>query len=138
MTYACTMTWEARHISRSIRREPTDVAEFAGRPENLPKWAAGVSSGVRRVGDDWITDSPMGEVRIRFIGPIEHGILDHEVTLPDGTVVVNPMRVLRNDEGSEAVFTLYRLPGVSDRAFDDDAAMIAADLETLRGILEGR
>lgn len=130
------MTWRALHISQTIRRDPADVAAFAGDPTNLPLWAAGVSTGIRRDGDKWVTDSPMGQVAVSFTGPIEHGVLDHDVNLPDGTVVHNPLRVLRNDHGSEVVFTLYHRPDLADDDFARDADMVRADLERLRSILE--
>lgn len=132
------MTWPALHISQSIERDPGEVAAFAGDPQNLPRWAAGLSAGIRRAGDRWVTDSPMGVVEVAFVGPVELGILDHEVTMPDGAVVHNPLRVLRNDQGSEVVFTLYRLPGVSDGDFARDAELVAADLVRLRDVMEGR
>lgn len=78
----------------------------------------------------------MGRVSVEFVGALKHGILDHDVTLPDGSVVHNPLRVLRNEEGSEVVFTLYRLPGVTDEEFERDAGMIVTDLEQLRSLLE--
>ncbi|HWK21145.1 MAG TPA: SRPBCC family protein [Microbacteriaceae bacterium] len=130
------MTFEARQISQTIERDPAAVAAFAGDPANLPQWAAGLSAGIRLEAGRWITDSPMGVVEVAFVGPIERGVLDHDVTLPDGTVVHNPLRVLRNDAGSEVVFTLYRLPGVGDEAFEHDAALVAADLQRLRALLE--
>jgi hypothetical protein len=129
------MTWDARHISRAIDRDPAEVAAFAGDPENLPLWAAGLSAGIRRDGERWVTDSPMGVVEVAFTGPVGYGILDHDVTLPDGTVVHNPLRVLRNDAGSEVVFTLYRLPGVDDAAFERDAAHVREDLARLEALL---
>lgn len=130
------MTWSCRHLSQSVERPPAEVAAFAGDPANLPRWAAGLSAGIRREGDHWVTDSPMGTVRVRFVGAVGLGILDHDVTLPDGTVVHNPLRVLRNGTGSEVVFTLYRRPGLSDEEFEQDAAMVRADLERLRAVLE--
>jgi hypothetical protein len=130
------MTWRAEHLSQAIDRDPTEVAAFAGNPENLPLWAAGLSAGIRFEDGRWVTDSPMGTVEVAFVGPIEAGVLDHDVTLPDGTVVHNPLRVLRNDQGSEVVFTLYRRPHLSDEDFDRDATMVRADLERLRRILE--
>ncbi|GAB2712320.1 hypothetical protein BKA24_003050 [Microbacterium marinum] len=130
------MTWTARHISRSIDRDPADVAAFAGDPANLPQWAAGLSTGIRRDGDRWLAESPMGDVEVSFPGPVEFGILDHDVTLPDGTRFHNPLRVLRNDRGSEVVFTLYRMPGVSDEDYEADAARIEGDLDELAAILE--
>lgn len=132
------MTWPALHISQPIERDPAEVAAFAGHPENLPHWAAGLSAGIRREGDRWVTDSPMGLVEVAFVGPVELGVLDHDVTMPDGSVVHNPLRVLRNDQGSEVVFTLYRLPGVSDDDFARDAELVAADLVRLRDVMEGR
>lgn len=130
------MTYEALHLSQPVARPAADVSAFAGDPQNLPRWAAGLSSGIRKDGGRWVTDSPTGTVEVRFTGPVEHGILDHDVVLPDGTVVHNPLRVLRNGDGSEVVFTLYRLPGVDDAAFDHDAATVRGDLARLRGILE--
>ncbi|MBN9328526.1 MAG: polyketide cyclase [Cellulomonas sp. 73-145] len=130
------MTWDCRHVSVPVDRPPADVAAFAGDPANLPLWAGGLSSGIRREGDRWLTDSPMGVVEVAFVGPVELGILDHDVTLPDGTVAHNPLRVLHNDRGSEVVFTLYRLPGVSDEELDRDAALVAEDLGRLQALLE--
>ncbi|WP_018500895.1 SRPBCC family protein [Parafrankia discariae] len=130
------MTWRALHLSQPIERAPEAVTAFAGNPENLPRWAAGLSNGIRFEEGRWVTDSPMGTVEVAFTGPVRHGVLDHDVTLPDGTVVHNPLRVLRNNEGSEVVFTLYRLPGVTDDDFDRDTALIRADLGRLRSILE--
>ncbi len=130
------MTWTSRHISQSIERDPGAVAAFAGDPANLPLWAAGLSAGIRLEAGRWVTDSPMGTVEVAFAGPTELGILDHDVTLPDGTVVHNPLRVLANDAGSEVVFTLYRLPGVADDEFERDAALVRQDLLRLRDILQ--
>ncbi|HWL59560.1 MAG TPA: SRPBCC family protein [Microbacteriaceae bacterium] len=130
------MVWPARHLSQHIARSPAEVAAFAGNPANLPRWASGLSSGIRQEGDRWVTDSPMGRVEVAFTGPIEHGVLDHDVTLPDGTVFVNPLRVLPNDGGSEVVFTLYHLPGVATEEFERDTELIRADLERLRAVLE--
>ncbi|OYO18766.1 polyketide cyclase [Enemella evansiae] len=130
------MVFAARHLSVSISRPPAAVIAFAGDPENLPQWAAGLSAGIRKVDGTWVTESPMGTVEVAFTGPIEAGILDHDVRLPDGAVVHNPLRVLANDNGSEVVFTLYRLPGVPDADFEHDAELVRADLERLRAILE--
>ncbi|MDF3068931.1 MAG: polyketide cyclase [Polyangiaceae bacterium] len=77
----------------------------------------------------------MGKVQVRFAAGAELGIFDHDVVLPDGQTFHNPLRVLSNDAGSEVVFTLYRLPGVTDEAFEKDAATIAADLERLEAAL---
>ncbi|TAJ47642.1 MAG: SRPBCC family protein [Herbiconiux sp.] len=132
------MTGEARHIGITIDRSPAGVAAFAGDPANLGRWAAGLGDGLRHEDGRWLTDMPdgTGTVEVRFVGPVEAGVLDHEVHLPDGTVVVNPLRVLPNDAGSEVVFTVFRRDGVDHDAFEADAAAVAADLATLKRLLE--
>lgn len=126
-----------RHITVSIARPPAAVYAFAGDPRNLPRWAAGLARAeVTREGDHWVAESPMGKVRIRFTEPNALGVLDHDVTLPDGVTVHNPMRVLPNGDGSEFVFTLIRQPGMTDAQFEEDAAMVEADLRRLKARLE--
>ncbi len=130
------MAFGALHISQWINRDPAVVAEFASNYANLPLWAEGLSAGIRNENGRWITDSPMGVVEVSFLGGVEFGVLDHDVIFPDGTRVHNPLRVLRNDDGAEVVFTLYRLPGVSDDEFESDAELVRADLMRLRDALE--
>lgn len=127
----------ARHISIYINRSPADAYAFVVDPENLPLWAAGLArSEVTREGADWIADAPFGKVKIRFAEKNHLGVLDHDVELDSGISFHNPMRVMKNGEGSEFVFTLYRQPEMSDEQFAADRAAIEADLLTLKKILE--
>jgi hypothetical protein len=130
------MIYTAQFIHTSIHRPPVQVYEYAVNPENLPHWAAGLSGSIKKVNGEWIAESPMGSVKVKFADKNTFGVLDHEVTLPDGTKVLNPMRVLPNSEGSELVFTLFRRPKMSDKEFASDAAMIKKDLEKIKSILE--
>ncbi|MCH1883171.1 SRPBCC family protein [Agrococcus sp. ARC_14] len=128
---------ETRHLSTVIRRDWREVAAFAGDPQHLQEWAAGLASGeLRSEGDELVMDSPMGAVRVRFAPANDLGVLDHDVSLPDGTVVHNPLRVLAHPHGAEVVFTLRRRGGVTADAFEADAQAVAADLERLRSLLE--
>ena len=130
---------DVQHISVSIDRRPADVYEFASDPRNLPRWAAGLArSEVRQEGGEWVADSPMGKVEIRFAKKNPYGVLDHDVTLASGVTVHNPMRVIPNGEGSEFVFTLIRQPGMSNEKFAGDKAPVEKDLRTLKELLEGR
>jgi hypothetical protein len=63
-------------------------------------------------------------------------VLDHDVTVPSGETFHNPLRVLANGDGSEVVFTVYRWTGTTDEAHQADAAAVAADLATLKSLLE--
>lgn len=125
------------HLSVVIRRPPGEVYAFAADLDRLPDWAAGLAAGVRRTADPHVVvaDSPMGAVSVRFAEPNPFGVLDHDVTLPDGEVVANPMRVLAHPEGSEVVFTV-RQRDLDEADFAGDCAAVQADLDALRARLE--
>ena len=130
------MTFMAKHISVSINRSAAQVYGFASNPENLPQWARGLSGSIKKGADDWVAESPMGTVKIHFSEKNQFGVLDHDVTLPSGVKVYNPMRVFPNNDCAELLFTLYRRPGVSDQDFADDAKAVEADLTKLKTLLE--
>lgn len=130
------MTYMAKHISVSINRSAAQVYEFASNPENLPQWAAGLSGSIKKVNEDWVAEAPMGRVRVKFAEENQFGVLDHQVTLPSGVNVYNPMRVFPNNDGSELVFTLYHRPDVSDQEFAEDAKSVEKDLAKLKSLLE--
>ena len=128
---------DVQHISVFINRRPAEVYAFASDPRNLPRWAAGLArSEVRQEGDEWVADSPMGKVTIRFVPENPYGVLDHDVTLESGVTVHNPMRVVKNESGSEFIFTLFRQPDMSDARFAEDRAAVEKDLQALKEVLE--
>lgn len=127
---------ESLHLSVSVDRPAAEVYAYAADPAHLPVWAAGLGGSVEQRGGRWFAESPMGEVEVRFVPPNPYGVLDHDVTLPDGTTVTNPMRVLADGQGCEVVFTLRRAEGTSDEDFQADAAAVRTDLATLRRVLE--
>jgi hypothetical protein len=129
-------THQAHNISISIERDPRDLYEFASRPQNFPRWATGLATNLEPEGDHWVAHSPDGPVRVRFTPPNDFGVLDHHVTLPDGTEIYVPMRVVANGSGSEAIFTLYRTPGMTDEILARDIGLVTTDLATLKGLLE--
>jgi hypothetical protein len=131
------MTYPATLVHISIGRPAADVYAYIANARNLTQWASGLSrSSLRQEGGYWIADSPMGTVKIKFTPLNGLGVVDHDVTTPDGTTFANPMRVQPNGGGAEVIFTLYRRPGVSDADFEKDAATIRRDLEKLKSILE--
>jgi hypothetical protein len=125
-----------RHISVSIRRPPREVYDFASNPENLPKWATGLAGGIKKVNDEWVAESPLGKVNIRFAEKNSLGILDHDVILESGMKFHNPMRVVPNGSGSEVIFTLLRQPATPDEKFEEDATWVEKDLNILKDLLE--
>jgi hypothetical protein len=128
----------SRHVSVRIGRSAAEVYEYARQPANLPAWAAGLGGDVAQVGGQWIVDSPMGRVAVAFVPRNDFGVLDHTVTLPTGEAVYNPMRIIPDGDGCEAVFTVRRQRGMSDADFQRDADAVSADLRTLKQVLERR
>jgi hypothetical protein len=112
------------------------VYEYASDPANLPEWAPGLGSKVEQVDGRWFVETSDGRVGVAFARPNDYGVLDHEVTLPTGEVVSNPMRVVADGVGCEVVFSLRRVPDMSDQDFDRDAGLVQADLTRLKGLLE--
>lgn len=122
---------ESRHVSRVMESSPEEVYAFAAVPENLHLWAAGLAEAPVRVADgEVVVDSPMGQVRVRFVAENPYGVLDHDVRLPSGEVVNNPMRVIAHPAGAEVIFTVRRRD-MTGEAFEADCRAVAADLDRL-------
>ncbi len=129
---------DSTHLSIHVERPASEAYDYAADPANLPQWAAGLGSSVEQADDRWFAETPGGRVEVAFAARNPFGVLDHEVTLPSGEVVYNPMRVIPDGTGCEVVFTLRRRAGMTDEDFAGDAEAVRADLATLKQILEDR
>jgi hypothetical protein len=127
---------ESQHLSTYIERPAAEVYAYIRNPVNLPDWAAGLSSSIEQREGRWFAESPMGQIEVAFVPQNPYFVLDHDVTLSDGTTFNNPMRVIAYDTGCEVVFTLRRQPGRSEDDHEADAAAIRRDLATLKQLLE--
>jgi len=127
---------KVRHLSVTIDANPERVYAFTAEPHNIPKWAAGLGRAIRQQRGRWIVDTPEGEAGVEFAPKNALGVLDHTVTLADGRKVYLPIRVVANGEAAEIVFTLFQTPRMSDAEFERDAGMVAADLRTLKRVVE--
>lgn len=130
-------TYTSRHLSETIDRSPADVYAFAADPRNLPAWASGLSTTIEEVDGAWVAESGLGRVTVEPAPHNQYGVLDHVVTLPDGSRVTNSLRVVPNGDGSDVVFSLVQLPGTDLDAFESDAAAVLRDLARLKALLEG-
>jgi len=124
-------------LSIAIEAAPARVYEFAANPMNLPKWARGLCTSIEKVGGTWIGQGAMGQVKIEFVEPNHLGILDHMVTLPFGQRVMVPIRVHARGSGSEVVFTLNPLPGMTEAQIAADARLVMQDLAALKKAIDG-
>lgn len=128
---------EVRHVSVSVARAPHDVYRATYDVSSWVEWAHGLGTHVTKRGDAWIArGGPLGEVTVRVAPENDFGVLDHDVTLPTGQTVRNPLRVLPNGAGSELVFSVFRQPEATDESFEQDAATVEGDLLKLKALLE--
>jgi hypothetical protein len=130
------MPLESKHISVWIDRRAADVYEYASDPANIPRWAPGLADSVENVDGQWFVETPLGRARFAFAERNTFGVLDHEVTLPTGGVIYNPMRVVAHGDGCEVVFSLRRLPEMTDQDFARDEGLVQADLNRLKQVVE--
>jgi hypothetical protein len=130
------VTSASRYLSEHIDLPADRVYEFAADPANLPQWASGLATTVTREGDRWLIGDDGAE--LIFTPRNDHGVLDHWVRPPGGDEVYAPMRVIPDGkDASEIMFTLLRLPGMTDEEFDRDAGLVQADLTRLKEVVEG-
>jgi len=100
--------------------------------------AAGSGLGsIKNVGGEWMADVPsVGQVKLSFVERNALGVVDHDVLLPSGGKVHNPIRAIPNGNGTEVVFTVIRQHGTSDEKFAADTAWVDKDLHILKDLLE--
>jgi hypothetical protein len=127
---------KTRTLSVTVEASPERVYAFAAEPLNLPKWAAGLGRSISKIDGRWMVETPTGVVTVEFAPKNALGVLDHTVTLPDGAKVYLPIRVVANGSGAELVFVLFQTPQMSDAEFERDAGLVAADLRTLKRLVE--
>lgn len=129
------ITYPVKNISISINRSAEEVYQFASNPENFPIWVSFIKSVIKQ-GDIWIGKTDMGDIKIKFSTPNAFGIIDHQVRLPNGETVSNPMRVVANNKGCEFIFTLFWMPNRTKEEFNEDVKAVTKDLQQLKKILE--
>lgn len=128
--------FEAQNISIFINMPFQQVYKFISVPENFPQWASGLCQSIRKQDNEWIAETATGPVKVRFTEPNPFGVLDHHVIPGNGEEIYIPMRVIPNGNGGELIFTLLRLPGMSDEKFQEDADWVKRNLETIKNLLE--
>ncbi len=120
----------------SIKCSSAEVYAFVFDLENLPQWAPAFALAISREGEDWTIETEQGKMTIRMCAKNKLGVLDHTIfPTPDVKIDV-PMRVVKNGEGSEIIFTIFQYEGMSDEQFLKDAGFVERDLNSLKSILE--
>lgn len=126
----------SRTLSISIDCDPEKVVEFVSNPANFPKWVTSFCKSARQSEAGWIIETSQGPMRVKFAEKNDFGVLDHYVNPAPEVEVYVPMRVISNGSGSELIFTLFRMPDMSEEKYAEDMRMVEQDLKTLKRLLE--
>lgn len=132
------MTLESKQISERIERPVAEAYAYISDPANIPEWAPGLGTSVVQEDGKWYVETASSRIRVDFAPRNEYGVLDHDVILPSGELIYNPLRVFANEEGCEIVFTLRKTIGMTDADFERDAGLVQADLTRLKQVLEAK
>jgi uncharacterized protein YndB with AHSA1/START domain len=132
------VTTDTAHIGARIDRPAADVYAYIANPAHLPEWAHGLGGQATEEDGEWFVETPGGRIKVVLAPANYYGILDHDVTYPNGETYSNPVRVVPYGGASEIVFSVRRNPGTSDADFERDTSLVTADLVRLKEILESR
>ncbi|MRG47214.1 SRPBCC family protein [Chitinophaga sp. SYP-B3965] len=125
------------NLSISINRNADEVYTFISNAENLPQWAAGLCTSIQKTETENVWRINGGEARVRFVEKNKFRVADHYVRAkPGAKEVYIPIRVLDHDGTSEVVFTLFRLPEMTDDEFKRDMGAVQKDLQTIKEVIE--
>ena len=130
--------FKARTLSISINRPYSEAYDFLKKPENFTQWADGLGKIEKAENGIWLAHTPDGALHVRFSEPNDFGILDHTVITPDGQQIYIPLRVIKNGEGVEVIFTLYHLLNMTFDKYEQDIKWVEKDLLALKTLLEDK
>ena len=130
------MTNPQTTLSVSIEADAQKVYAFASNGANLSLWASTFCLSVEPDGEDWRIETPQGTMTMRLAKPNIFGVLDHIVQPPDAEPIYVPMRVVPNGDGCDVLFTLFKLPSMSEERYEADLAFVRQDLQRLKTIME--
>jgi hypothetical protein len=130
--------YRSRTITITIRCPQQIVYDFLAEPLNLPTWGSNMGNTIEHVSaTDWASTGEHGRIIYRYHPRNEFGILDHALFREGEAPFTVPMRVVANDvDGAEVLYTLYQRPGMSSDEFLSEGEWVAADLLTLKALLE--
>lgn len=123
--------------SITIDAPRTAVLDLVSDPTAFPRWASGFARAVRVDGPDWLVDTGGGEVRLQVRVSPELGTVDWLVAaaLPDAEIG-SFARVVPSGRGCDFIFTRFFPDAMSASEIDDERAVVAIELQTVRALCE--
>jgi hypothetical protein len=118
----------------TIEVERDELFGFLINPANMAKWATGICSGVRQVGDEWLVETMMGDVKLKLVIDKELGVIDYHLLPPVPIQIALYCRVLKNGSGSEFIVSYFQIPLLPN--FEKQKQMITKAINKLKEIVE--
>jgi hypothetical protein len=112
------------------------VLDLVSDPTAFPRWASGFARAVRVDGPDWLVDSGEGEVRLYVRVSRELGTVDYLAAAALPAEVGVFARVVPNGRGCDFVLTRFFPDAMADSELDDERAVVAVELQTVRVLSE--
>jgi hypothetical protein len=125
-------------VTVSIDRPYADVYDFCIDPMNFGRWNL-MPDGIMEPlgGHEYLVDLPQGRKVMRFMQPNSFGILDYQVyERGESAGQVRPIRLVRNEAGTDLQLTWFQQPGVSEERFRSEIEWLRSDLLRLKTFLE--
>ncbi len=132
---------ETKTLTISIDAAYDTVMADLADPMTHPEWATEFFSGKAEpgTGGSVIADVPMmgGRIQFKIESHADQGILDLFLA-PVGAEYGNPLpvRILRNGDGVDILWTLTRFPGMPDQVWQDGLQSMDRELLTLKARYE--
>ncbi len=130
-------TLPIRTVTATIDAPYHEVADYLTDPARAHEWGNEFFAGpLRRAdGDEWVAPVPMmgGDVRYRQEVDVARGILDIFLAPPGGEFGPPlPVRLLRNGDGIDVLWTLTRFPDTPDESWLQMIESMERELQHLK------
>lgn len=129
--------FQTKTLTISIDAPFTKVATDLANPSTHPEWATEFFSGTAKKmsnGEVLVTVPMMGgSVRYKIEADLESGVLDLFLS-PEGADFGAPLpvRLIKNGDGVDVLWTLTRFPGVADSAWEHGVVSMKKELLALK------
>ncbi len=130
-------TFETRTLTVTIDAPLQAVAEDLANPATHPAWATDffASQATPLAGGEVRVDVPMmgGAARMMISADVDRGLIDIYIAPAEGPYGPPlPVRIIPNGDGVDVLWTLARLPGLPQRAWEAALASMEGELGRLR------
>ncbi len=120
-----------RTLTVTLAMERDELFATLAPIENLPAWAPGFCSALRREGRLWRGTSPLGELYFAITADARTGVIDLFFGAQPDEMMLVPLRVVRQPHGAAVTCTLFQPADWPDELFELQHETFAGALREL-------